>query len=58
MRESELRLESKVVGSIASMKVAFAESKAEMFRWMILGMMGVQTLIIVGAVMTLTRSMH
>jgi hypothetical protein len=54
LRETEMGLEAHLREVEAGLKVKIEASKAELIKWMF-GMIGLQTLIILGAVITLAR---
>jgi hypothetical protein len=68
VRESELRLEARIAELKADTQVAIAElkadtksaiadSKTDVIRW-VAGMVGFQTLVILGALVTLSKALH
>jgi hypothetical protein len=56
LRETELRLESKIAETALRLENRIAETRTELLKWTI-GAIGVQTLVIVGAVVALARAL-
>jgi hypothetical protein len=57
LADSEARLRASLADSEAKLRTAIAESKADILKWMV-GTIGFQTVIILGAVIALAHITH